>query len=84
MRLEPNWAGIEAVGQQAVAAFNEKMQPVLDELHGQYKGRPIDVVRQALVREWRKVAGEDLPDPMVTTIATQISEGKSVELRIGG
>ena len=62
-------------------AFNAKMQPVVDRVHQQHANQPVDQVRQALNTAWRQAAGKDLPEPTLTNAATQISQGKRVELR---
>jgi hypothetical protein len=84
VRFEPNWDGIQAADRQAIDAFNEKMQLVVDRLHQEYANEPVDRVRQALKTAWRQTAGKALPEPTLTSVATQISEGRRVVLRNAG
>jgi hypothetical protein len=57
---------------------------VVDRVHQQHANQPVDQVRQALKTAWRQAAGKDLPEPTLTNAATQISQGKRVELRNAG
>jgi hypothetical protein len=64
----------------AIARFNEVMQPVLDRLGERWAGRPVVEVREALATEWGANAGKALPEPYLTNWATRISKGERVAL----
>jgi hypothetical protein len=82
--FEPNPHVLGAAGQQAVSKINEQLQPVVDEIHQRYAGRPVDDVRAALMSAWQADAGLDFPEPLLTNVASKISEGKRVVLRAAG
>lgn len=61
------------------ASDYEKM---LDRLRRQYQGRPVDHIKPALTREWKRLGGS-ISDPELTTYAQHISDGTRVKVKVG-
>jgi hypothetical protein len=70
----------ENVRRMAVKAMQERFQPVLDQLHEQYAGRPVEEVRGPLSDAWHGAGGK-ISDPELTNYAEAISSGRRIVLR---
>ena len=79
-RFKINQSALDALGRQAVEKFNARMQPVLDEVFNSHAGQPVDEIKAVLADKWREKANGDLDEPLLTNIATKISEGTHVTL----
>lgn len=76
--FERNLAKLVRPGAQKIARDYEKM---FDSLARRYKGQPVDEIKPALRREWRKVAGGDITDPELTKYAEHIRDGVKIKMR---
>jgi hypothetical protein len=77
-----NPGALDAIGRQAVEAFNAKLQPVLDRFHQEYAGKSVEEIKPALARVWsQNTDGGSITEPNLTTWATTISEGNRIVLK---
>jgi hypothetical protein len=83
-KFEINKAALDALGRQAVDQFNKKMQPVLDGVHRDCAGLPVDQIKPILSSRWTAGGGEALPAAELTKWATEISNGRRIVLRNAG
>ena len=79
-RFEWNPDFEDQIQRAAVAAVQERFQPIMDQLHEQYAGRPVEEVRGSLSDAWH-AAGGKISDPELTTYAEAISAGHRIVLR---
>jgi hypothetical protein len=78
--LDPGWE--RQVGRMAVEAVLRRVQPVLDEIHEQYAGCPVDEIKPVLARQWPDcTGGGSITDPDLTRYASVISQGRRIVLR---
>jgi hypothetical protein len=76
---DPGWE--RQVGRTAVERVLRRLQPVLDEIHDQYAGRPVDEIKPVLAREWTACTdGGPIADPDLTRYASVISQGRRIVL----
>jgi hypothetical protein len=59
----------------------KKYQRVLDSLHRELAGQPVDTIKPRLARAWRTAGGTPLKDPSLTEWATAIANGNRVIFR---
>ncbi|GIE07302.1 hypothetical protein [Paractinoplanes durhamensis] len=71
---------IQDLGKKAIQEVKRKDQPVLDRLHREYAGKPVEVVKPAMARAL-KAAGWTLSDRELTDYAEIISRGDRIVLR---
>jgi hypothetical protein len=73
---------VRRLAQEATRNVANAAQPVLDRVAQSHSGKPLDEVLTALRRApWP--AGVRLPDETLRMCATEISEGRRVEVRVG-
>lgn len=65
-------------GVRDVATQYERM---FTSLRRRYAGRPVDEIKPALRREWRRIGGS-ITDPDLTEYATLISEGHRITMNV--
>ncbi|MCD9153690.1 hypothetical protein [Aeromicrobium duanguangcaii] len=59
--------------------MTERFQPILDGLHAEYAGQPLEIIKPVLAERW--AAGNDgasITDPELTNVAQAISDGMRV------
>jgi hypothetical protein len=79
---DPGWEC--QVGRMAVDGVLRRIQPVLDEIHEQYAGCPVDEIKPVLAREWTACTrGGSIAEPDLTRYASVISQGRRIVLRVG-
>lgn len=69
----------KAIADMAVKAMTERFQPILDGLHAEYAGQPLENIKPVLAERW--AAGNDgasITDPELTNVAQAISDGMRV------
>jgi hypothetical protein len=72
------------IGDQAVKAIQARFQPVLDALHAEYAGQPVDTIKPVLAQRWADANdGASITDPDLTNVAQALSDGKRVVMRDG-
>lgn len=72
--------GFEAKLQtKASEAFSKVLQPVLDGLHAEYAGQPVETIKPVLAQRWAAARKDaSISDSQLTTIAQALSDGKRV------
>jgi len=80
-RVTINQHALDQIGKQAVREFAQSMQPVLDSLHRQLAGQPVERIKPQLAQAWRAKAGKALTEPELTTWATTISQGARIVMK---
>lgn len=81
-KMNPGWE--KAVGDVAIKAMSERFQPILDGLHNECAGRPVDEIKPVLARRWAEGnGGASITDPELTSVAQAISDGKRVVMTDG-
>lgn len=72
--------GAEAELQKmAFEAISKRLQPVLDGLHAEYAGHPVDTIKPVLAQRWAAMNdGASITDPDLTNVAQAISDGKRI------
>jgi hypothetical protein len=84
VRIEMNSGWEDELGRMAFEAVQSRLQPVLDRVHEQYAGRPVNEIKPVLAREWAaNTEGGSIADPELTQYATVISEGHRIVLQRG-
>lgn len=69
----------KAIADMAVKAMSARFQPILDGIHAEYAGQPVDIIKPVLTQRWAAGnAGASITDPDLTNVAQAISEGKRV------
>ena len=83
--LKLNPGALDAIGRQALEAFNAKLQPVLDRFQQEHAGRLVDEIKPPLAQMWsQNTDGGSITEPDLTKWATLISEGKRIVLKNAG
>lgn len=82
VKMDPGWE--KSLGDMAVRAMSERYQPILDGLHDEFAGRPIDEIKPVLARRWAEGnEGASITEPELTNVAQAISDGKRVVMTDG-
>lgn len=81
MKIEWNDGWQEQIERQVADEYIRRHQPELDALLRRHKGKPVDEVKPIVRREMSRWEG-DVPDAELTRIATAISQGERVVLRV--
>jgi hypothetical protein len=77
---DPGWE--RQVGRMAIEATRSRVQPILDRIHQQYAGCPVDEIKPVLAREWTAgTGGGSIADPDLTRYASVISRGGRIVLK---
>lgn len=75
--MKPGWE--KALAASATKAIAARFQPILDSVHTEYSGRPVDEIKPVLAQRW--ASGNDgaaITEPELTNVAQAISDGKRV------
>lgn len=79
MKFKMNPGAEKAIADMAVKAMTDRFQPILDTLHAEYAGQPVETIKPVLAQRW--AAGNDgasITDPELTNVAQAISDGQRV------
>ena len=69
----------KAIADLAVKAMSDRFQPILDAIHAEYAGQPVDIIKPVLAERWASGnTGASITDPELTNVAQAISDGKRV------
>jgi hypothetical protein len=69
----------KAIADMAVKAMTDRFQPILDSVHAEYAGQPVETIRRVLATRWSaENAGASITDPDLTNVAQAISDGTRV------
>lgn len=81
-KMNPGWE--KALGDMAIKATSEQYQPILDGLHDEFAGRPVDEIKPVLAQRWVEGnEGAKITEPELTNVAQAISDGKRVIMTDG-
>ncbi|GAA2675723.1 MULTISPECIES: hypothetical protein [Actinosynnema] len=80
VRLNFNQAALNNLAAEVTQKWAQLRQPLLDKVHQECAGKPVDVVKQHLATTWHTETGEPLTEPQLTEWATAISEGTRLTL----
>ena len=72
---------VKKAAERGVRQIANEYQRMFDSLGRQYRGKPVEVVKPALRREWARIGGS-ISDPELTDYARLISEGTRIEMRV--
>lgn len=79
MTFKMNPGAEKAIAEMAVKAVADRFQPILDGMHTEYAGQPVDTIKPVLARRWAAGnTGAGITDPDLTNVAQAISDGKRV------
>lgn len=79
MTFKMNPGAEKAIVDMAVKAMSDRFQPILDDIHAQYAGESVDMIRPVLAQRWAAAnTGASITDPELTNVAQAISDGKRV------
>lgn len=81
-RFEFDERALNRVVESALTDMSSEFEMLVGRLTRQLQGRPVDEIKPVLKLQWKQVADGDLEDPLLTTIATAISEGTKVDFNV--
>lgn len=79
MTFKMNPGAKKAIADTAVEAMSERFQPILDAIHAEYAGHPVDTIKPVLAQRWTAGnTGAGITEPDLTDVAQAISDGSRV------
>lgn len=83
IRWNPGWEEeLKKAAEPGLREFARRHQPRMDALTEQYRGRAIEEIKPVIEREMSQWGGSFSDDAELTRVATAISKGERVVLRL--
>ncbi len=81
VKITISQSGLKNLKNDMAKNLQKDLQTFFNRFSRRYKGQPVNLVKQALRREWKRETGGTITDPELTQYADVISSGAKITVR---